>query len=378
MQRHLPLTQSEISPKSYVASAKSLVFHRITAIIASSALQFLRKYRALFFAVLLILILLPIGRFSAFLLIPAGSGTRVEIVELGRGRSLRALAGRLESRGIVSSARLFTLYARLKGGDSRVKAGIYQFNDGMRPGDILAKMLSGDVYQRLFALPEGYSSYQAAEMLEKRGIFGKETFLAACRDPKLLAELGIGASSAEGYLFPGSYNILPGRTEREVVREMVLRQRAFLDASLKGSGKGLSREKLLTLASMVEKEAVLPAEKPLIAAVFQNRLTKGMRLQSDPTALYGIRAFAGKVSRQDILRPTPYNTYLIPGLPPGPIGNPGKEAIQAVLSHPPVPYLYFVARGDGSHQFSTDLPSHNQAVRKYLRSSSATAPGEHR
>jgi UPF0755 protein len=327
---------------------------------------------------LLILILLPIARFSAFLLIPAGSGTRVEIVELGRGRSLRVLAGGLQSRGIVSSARLFTLYARLRGGDSRVKAGIYQFNDGMRPGDILAKMLSGDVYQRLFALPEGYSSYQAAEMLEKRCIFGKETFLDACRDPQLLAELGIRASSAEGYLFPGSYNILPGRTEREVVREMVLRQRDFLDASLKGSGKALSREKLLTLASMVEKEAVLPAEKPLIAAVFQNRLTKGMRLQSDPTALYGIRAFAGKVSRQDILRPTPYNTYLIPGLPPGPIGNPGKEAIQAVLSHPPVPYLYFVARGDGSHQFSTDLPSHNEAVRKYLRSSSAVAPGEHR
>jgi UPF0755 protein len=302
---------------------------------------------------------------------PAGNGKRVEIVELGKGRTLRALAAGLESRGIISSARLFTLYARLKGGDARVKAGTYQFDDGMRPGIILDKMLSGEVYERLFALPVGYSSFQAAEMLEKRGIFSKESFLKACRDQKLLAELGVKAPSAEGYLFPGSYNILPGKTERDVVREMVLRQRQLLDAEPAGSkaGKtGLSRGALLTLASMVEKEAILPAEMPLIAAVFENRLKKGMRLQSDPTAIYGIRAFAGKVSREDILRPTPYNTYLVPGLPPGPIGNPGKQAIEAVLNHPALPYLYFVARGDGSHQFSSDLVAHNQAVRKYLRS----------
>lgn len=318
---------------------------------------------------LVLSILIPVGRFCVFLAVPAGNGTREELVELGRGRTLRALAFDLESRGIVSSARLFTLYARLKGGDARVKAGTYQFNDGMRPGEILSQMILGHVYQRLFALPVGYSSYQVAEMLEKRGIFTKEAFLNACRDQKLLAELGISSPSAEGYLFPGSYNILPGKTEHEVVREMVLRQRALLDAALNGKGdpRGLSIDELLTLASMVEKEAVIPAEKPLIAAVFRNRLKKRMRLQSDPTALYGVRAFAGKVSRADILRPTPYNTYLIPGLPPGPIGNPGKESIDAVLNHPDVPYLYFVARGDGSHQFSSDLPSHNQAVRKYLR-----------
>lgn len=301
----------------------------------------------------------------------------MEIVELGRGRTLRALAGELEKRGIVSSARLFTLYARIMGGDSRVKAGTYLFDDGMRPGQILSKMLTGDIYQRLFALPEGYSSHQAAEMLEKRGIFTRDHFLAACRDRALLAELGIDASSAEGYLLPGSYNILPGRTELEVVREMVKRQQELLGNGVSGraKAKGLSVHKLLTLASMVEKEAVLPAEKPLIAAVFHNRLRIGMRLQSDPTALYGVRAFAGKVSREDILKPTPYNTYLISGLPPGPIGNPGRDAIEAVLNPPTVPYLYFVGRGDGSHQFSSDLPSHNQAVRKYLRSAGAGTPG---
>jgi UPF0755 protein len=326
---------------------------------------------------LVFLIIIPLGRFYLFLRVPAGSGKRVEIVELGRGRSLRPFANGLESRGMVSSARLFALYARLRGGDARVKAGFYQFNDGMRPGEILDKMLSGDVYQRLFALPAGYSIYQVAEMLEKRGIFAKESFLQACRDRALLARLNVGSPSAEGFLFPGSYNILPGKTEREVVGEMVQRQRELLEAgfNLRAQKAGISTVNLLTLASMVEKEAVLPAEMPLIAAVFQNRLRIGMRLQSDPTALYGVRAFAGKVSRDDILRVTPYNTYLIAGLPPGPIGNPGSAAIEAVLKHPAVPYLYFVARGDGSHQFSSDLVAHNAAVRKFLRSSGATLSG---
>jgi UPF0755 protein len=306
-------------------------------------------------------------------LVPSGSGTRVEIVEFSKGRTLRAFALGLESRQIISSARLFTLYVRLRGGDARVKAGTYKFDDGMRPNDILAKMLLGDVYQRIFALPVGYSSYQAAEMLDKRGIFTKQSFLKACSDQKVLADFGIRAKSAEGYLFPGSYNILPGKTELEVVREMIRRQQELLDAEL-SSKSALSRKALLTIASMVEKEAVIPAEMPLIAAVFQNRLNKGMRLQSDPTALYGVRAFAGKVSHDDILRPSPYNTYLIAGLPPGPIGNPGRNAIEAVLHHPASPYLYFVARGDGSHQFSSDLASHNQAVYKFLKSSAAPSP----
>lgn len=363
-----------------MCASKSSVFPKVTAITSSEATIFLRKHRTLIVAALLILLLIPAGRFCVFLMFPAGSGTRQEIVELGRGRTLRAVAVELQSRGIISSAKLFTLYARLQGGDARVKAGTYQFSDGMRPGEILSKMVAGEIYQRLFALPEGYSSYQAAEMLEKRGIFRKEQFLRACRDPKLLAELGINAQSAEGYLFPGTYNILPGRTEQEVVREMVLRQKQFLEEDLgrQGSKVLLSTHDILTLASMVEKEAVLPAEKPLIAAVFHNRLRLGMRLQSDPTALYGVRAFSGKVTRSDILRPSPYNTYLIPGLPPGPIGNPGKEAIQAVLHPPTVPYIFFVARGDGSHHFTSDLTSHNGAVQKYLRSETTAPPARAR
>jgi len=335
-----------------------------------------RRPRATLLA-LTILIMIPLGRFYLFLQVPAGSGKRVEIVELARGGSLRSFAAALEARGIVSSARLFALYARFNGGDARLKAGYYQFSDGMRPSEILGKLLAGDVYQRIFALPPGYSMYQVAEILEKHAIFRKEAFLAACRDRALLDQLGIDAPSAEGYLFPGSYNILPGRTEREVVREMVERQLKVLKSyQARAERAGLSLAKLLTLASMVEKEAIRAEEKPTIAAVFENRLKLRMRLQSDPTALYGIRAFAGKVSRQDILKPTPYNTYVITGLPPGPIGNPASDTLEAVLNHPTVPYLYFVARGDGSHQFSSDLAAHNAAVRKFLRSTGTVATGE--
>jgi len=349
--------------------------HRTTAITAQNLVQLFRKHRIILVSALLVLILVPATQFTLFLTIPAGDGSRVELVELAKGRPLRSLASELEARHLVRSARLFTLYARLKGGASRVKAGTYQFNDGMHPGEILGKMIAGDVYQRLFALPTGYSTYQVAEMLEKRGIFGKDAFLAACRDRKLLAEMGIKADSAEGYLFTGTYNILPGKSEREVVREMVQRQQELLSAEMaRVAGKReVSRNGLLTLASIVAKEAMLPAEMPTIAGVFQNRLKKGMRLQSDPTAVYGVRAFAGRVSHEDVVRPSPYNTYLIAGLPPGPIGNPSKEAIEAVLHHPRVPYLYFVARGDGSHAFSSDLATHNRAVRTYLRS----APPSH-
>ncbi|GFO54540.1 aminodeoxychorismate lyase [Geomonas sp. Red276] len=357
--------------------AKASFLQREDVITVSGITHILRTRRKEIAAAILLLILIPAIRIVTFLEVSPGNGSRIELVEVGRGRPLRALAADLESRGIISSARLFTLLARFRGGDSRIKAGIYQLHDGMHPGQILAKMISGDIYQRIFALPEGYSSYQVAEMMEKRGFFKKDAFLDACTDPTLLAELGIRAGSVEGYLYPGSYNMLPGKSERDVVREMVSRQRAMLESCIKTSPSvpRLSHREILTLASMVEKEAVLPAEKPLIAAVFENRLRKGMRLQSDPTATYGVRAFGGKVTKQDIMRATPYNTYLIPGLPPGPIGNPGKEAIQAVLSHPPVPYLYFVARGDGSHQFSSDLTAHNEAVRRFLRTPGAPPGG---
>jgi UPF0755 protein len=275
----------------------------------------------------------------------------------------------LENRHLTTSARLFVLNARLRGDAARLKAGPYLFNDGMTPSEILRKLVDGDVYVQRFAVPEGYSIFQIAELLHQRGIFPRNRFIAACRDRNLLKELGIPGKSVEGYLYPSTYDIPPEATEADIIREMVHQFDKVYDEQFDDRARtaGLTREQVVIMASLIEKEAVSPSERPLIASVFNNRLKKGMRLQSDPTAVYGVRAFGGKVSKTDIERPTPYNTYLIPGLPPGPIGNPGSAAIEAVLHPAQTSYLYFVARQDGSHQFSDTLDQHNQAVRQYLR-----------
>lgn len=325
--------------------------------------------------VAVLLLLIPVSGFGLFLATPPGNGRNVQMLDFGRGSSLGNMAEELAARKIISSARLFTIYARLRGADSRLKAGTYQFNDGMKPADIIDKMVAGDVYLRLFALPEGYSIYQAAELLHSRGLFSKESFLRQCANRQLLAEIGVPGKSVEGYLYPGTYNILPNMAETELIRQMVKKFNDVYAArfAARAQQAGMNSTEVLTLASMIEKEAVEPSERPLIAAVFYNRLRKGMRLQSDPTAVYGVRAFAGKVSKQDIMRPSLYNTYLIGGLPPGPIGNPGSAAIEAVLNPARSPYLYFVAKKDGSHYFSSSLEEHNQAVNRYLKSSAASA-----
>lgn len=334
----------------------------------------------------LLLILLPLllavlaGPFSIFLLSPPGRGEVVAEVDFPKGSSLRRFAEQLEKGGVLRSARLFSLYARVKGATGRVQAGTYRFSDAMRPGEILAKLVSGEVYEKRFAVPEGYSIFQIAEMLDSRGFFRKGDFLAACRNRSLLREAGIGGESAEGYLYPSTYNLLKVADAQALVKMMTVQfSRVYAERFPQmEKGSGLSRREIVTLASMVEKEAVTAEEKPLIASVFFNRLRKGMPLQSDPTAVYGQRAFGGRVSASDVRRPTPYNTYLIRGLPPGPIGNPGSGAIEAVLRPARTNYYYFVARNDGSHHFSATLEEHNRAVRTYLRGGGEVGAPEYR
>lgn len=315
------------------------------------------------------LLLLPPAGFGVFVVTPAGDGKNVRIFDFAEGHSLKVLAEELESAGIISSARLFVIYARVKGADARAKAGSYQFNDGLPPAEILRRMVAGEIFAHRFAVPEGYSVYQIAELLENRGLFTKDSFLKRCFDRELLKELGIGGRSVEGYLYPSTYTIPPKMDEAALIRMMVGQFDKVYGQRFAERAKslGVSTRTVVTLASMIEKEAAVPDERPLIASVFRNRLKTGMPLQSDPTAVYGVRAFGGKVSKQDISRKTPYNTYLIKGLPPGPIGNPGSESIEAALAPAATGYLYFVARKDGTHCFSATLEEHNRAVRRYLR-----------
>jgi len=320
---------------------------------------------------------------ASFLLLPAfsilfylhfldtrpGTGNKTAIFDFPPGVTLDMIADNLANKHIISSSLLFTIHARLERLDAKIKAGTYRFTDGMPPREILRKLVAGEIYAFRFTVPEGYSIYQVAELLDKRGIFRKEAFLARCFDKSLLAELGIRTPSAEGYLFPCTYEISPRMDEAALIKAMVSKFRSVYEDryAKRAEKKGLSRHMLLTLASMIEKEAIDPRERPLIASVFFNRLKLDMPLQSDPTSVYGLRAFAGKISRQDILRKTPYNTYLITGLPPGPIGNPGEGALEAVLSPAKTGFLYFVARNDGTHHFSETLEEHNRAVQLYLK-----------
>lgn len=336
--------------------------------------SFLRSSRGkLAISVVILFLTTSAVRGALFALVPPGTGKIVREVDFPKGSSLRRFADQLEKGGVVGSARLFTLYARLTGATARVKAGTYQFNDAMKPAEILRMLVAGEVYEKRFAVPEGYSIFQIAEMLDSRGLFKKDEFLRACRNPALLREAGIAAKSVEGYLYPSTYNLVKIQDPAAFVRLMIGQFGKIYAEKFPAmeKGSGLTRQEIVTLASMVEKEAVTAEEKPLIASVFFNRLRKGMPLQSDPTAVYGLRAFGGKVTGADVRRNTPYNTYLIKGLPPGPIGNPGSGAIAAVLKPAATGYYYFVARNDGSHQFSATLEEHNRAVRQYLKGAPA-------
>lgn len=315
-----------------------------------------------------ILLLLSLFWYILCLFIPPGHGSVQCDILFPPGSGIRTLANDLKAGGVIRSSWHFVLMTRLRGDAHRLKAGDYRFSDTMTPDMILKKIVSGDVDYRKFALPEGYSIYQAAELLEQQGYFKKNTFLEKCRDKALLGRLGLTEASAEGYLYPATYNLSRGGSEEQLLEQMIRQfNKVYTTISEGGATRSFSRHEIVTLASIIEKEAVSADEKPLISSVFHNRLRIGMPLQSDPTAVYGVRAFSGRVSKADIQRSSPYNTYLNKGLPPGPIGNPGKEAVQAALNPAKTDFLYFVARQDGTHQFSRNLDEHNRAVVRYLR-----------
>lgn len=330
------------------------------------------RVRYIFYALALLLFLVS-ARFVFFLSTPKGDGQSVRIVDFAKGSPLKKLAAELEKEGIIGSATLFTLYAKVSGTAGKVQAGTYQLSDALTPGEILRKLAAGDVFEKRFAVPEGYSIFQVAEMLDSRGFFKKEPFLKECRNSRLLKELGIPAASVEGFLYPSTYNLVKIETPADLIREMAGQfSRVYAEKfAAAENNSGLSRLQIVTLASIIEKEAVAPEEMPVISSVFKNRLKKGMPLQSDPTAVYGLRAFGGRVSASDVRRDTPYNTYLIKGLPPGPIGNPGAAAIEAALKPAVTGYYYFVAKSDGTHHFSVSLDEHNRAVQYYLKGGAA-------
>ena len=293
-----------------------------------------------------------------------------KVVDIPKGKGLRNISSLLEENGVIGSRDLFMVYVIGKGWQDRLKAGDYEFKKGDTTAKVAVKLSVGDVIVHKVTIPEGLTVRETAELLGRNGVLDPDEFLAATRDPKILDSLpGRSVPGIEGYLFPDTYSYAKGITAPEFVRMMVGRFKKVY-SSLGGlkNRVNLTDNEVITLASIIEKETGAPAERPLVSAVFHNRLKLGMRLESDPTVIYGMGVeFDGDLTRDDLNTMTEYNTYLLKGLPPGPISNPGRESIIAALSPAPVDYIYFVARGDGTHYFSNNYQDHLRAVSEYQK-----------
>ncbi|MDH3392391.1 MAG: endolytic transglycosylase MltG [Desulfobulbaceae bacterium] len=288
------------------------------------------------------------------------------------GASLSGIQRILVKEELVADDFRFRLLARLLQVGRRLQAGEYHLAKNLSPAQLLFEIESGRIVQRPVTIPEGVNLKEVAAILASGGWLGQEEFLRLVRDPDFVRrQMRVDAATLEGYLFPDTYYLTRGMQGREIVAMMVARLRTMLgELGIDREGKvgqGLTLHQVLTLASIVEKETAAPSERPLIAQVFLNRLQRGMRLQTDPTVIYGLASFDGNLTRKDLRTPTPYNTYIIKGLPPGPIGNPGRASIEAVLNPAEGSYLYFVSKNDSTHYFSKSLAEHNRAVRKYQK-----------
>lgn len=299
--------------------------------------------------------------------LPADRQEESHIISVVPGESFGVLAKKLKKAGIITSDAHFKFLARIKGDDKRLKAGEYALAPTMTPLEVLDTLVNGKVLLHRLTIPEGYTIDQIAAEVELAGLSSAEAFALKAGNNEYVTKLGLPGPTAEGYLFPDTYYFPKGVSAGGIIEKMVDSfHTVFTDAwKARARELDLSVHETVTLASIIEKETGDPAERPVIASVFHNRLKKRMRLESDPTVIYGIEDFDGNITRRHLSAPTPYNTYVIRGLPPGPIANPGRATLEAALFPEKTDYLFFVSKKDGTHYFSSNIKEHNRAVRKY-------------
>ena len=297
---------------------------------------------------------------------PSGAA---KVVDIPRGASLAQAARILAKAGVIDHPRWFGLAARLTSEDGPIRAGEYELSPAMSAARILNFLRLGRVKLHYVLIPEGFTLRQIATRLGGEGVAQKDEALRLGDSASFAADLGVEAKSLEGYLFPDTYRFPRRLGARSVLSAMVGRfERAWRGLAPEAKAAKMSQAQVVILASIIQREAMLEAEMPLISAVYHNRLKRGMRLQADPTVIYGLgAAFDGDLTRSDLERDTPYNTYTRRGLPPGPICSPGLAALWAAIHPADKPFLYFVAKGDGHHQFSLNYAQHQKAVDKYQR-----------
>jgi UPF0755 protein len=291
------------------------------------------------------------------------------IVFIPPHESILGIAGRVKEADVVRSRVAFVATAVARGVPRSLKAGEYEVPREATTWDVVTLLESGQVRRRVILHPEGASVAELARLFEAEDLAPADAIVRVATDRKFLAAHGIEAASTEGYLFPDTYQFVRGMTPEEMLGRMVQRMRAKVTPTMKERARtlGLSVHELLTLASIIEREAVIKDEQRLISAVFWNRLRIGMPLQADPTVQYAVAKERRTLTRADLLTEHPYNTYVRAGLPPGPIASPGLGAIEAALDPAPVKYLFFVAQDDKRHHFSMSIDEHNRAVARYRR-----------
>ncbi len=294
------------------------------------------------------------------------------IFSIRPNENFASINSRLQKSQLISSARLFHRYSQFKGVMNKFRAGRYQIKTNSNLIDVYNTFINEKSLSALFTVPEGKNLYEIGKMLEEREITSYSEFVALAKDPVFVSSLGIKGDTVEGYLYPETYDFIPDLPAEQVIKAMVnqfKKKTAGIDFNNQKFGPHrLTKEEIITLASVVEKETGDKSERPIIAGVFHNRLRKKMRLQSDPTTIYGMyERYTGNIKRSDLLNPTPYNTYTIKALPVGPISNPGIESIKAVLTPAEHEFLYFVSQNDGTHIFSVDYENHQNAVNKWQK-----------
>jgi len=316
-------------------------------------------------AAALVLIFLIYSAVEMFIPLPFGNKP-IEF-EIKRGATFGQVVKELSERGLVRDRWVIYVLGRALGVDRRIKAGYYSLWGSMTPWQIFTAIRKGKIIEYEITVVPGDSLREIETKFTSLKITDSEEFQRLCTDTAFLQSLDVDAPSLEGYLFPDTYKFPKGLDAQDILIIMVNRLREQFDDGMMARQMEIDipEREVLTMASIVEKEAITDKERPIIAGVYYNRLKKRMLLQADPTAIYGVKASREKITRDDLLRKTPYNTYVINGLPPGPIASPGLRSIQAALNPADVPYLYFVSNNDGTHNFSVTLSNHENAVRAY-------------
>ena len=301
------------------------------------------------------------------LLMPLSVGNKNIEVRIPKGTTFRQAVEIFAKEGLVRDRNLFLFIGRITRIDRKIRAGYYSIYGSMNTIGLLNILRRGQIIEYELTVVEGDSLREIAEKLSGKGIVAQENLQTLCLDKDFLSSYSINAPSCEGYLFPDTYKVPKGMDPEDAIGMMINKMREKYTDKLiaRAADMGLSEREVLTLASIIEKEAVTDDERPLISAVYHNRLKKKMLLQADPTAIYGIKSSKEKITSEDLKRKTPYNTYTMRGLPPGPIASPGIKSIIAALHPANVPYIYFVSNNDGTHHFSVSAEEHQRAVMAY-------------